>query len=163
MITEPVVINNPKRRYAAIEMDLAMQDIPKLLPPLIGEVAEWLGKNKIQPVSPAFFRYLRMGDDMRLLVHVGFVVNEDFKEEGRVKKWAFPAGKYLTASYFGDYMNLRSAHMELEKCAVDRKLNEVRGMQAGEFGSRAEFYPTDPAEEPDPSKWETVLEILLAD
>jgi hypothetical protein len=57
----------------------------------------------------------------------------------------------------------------------NKRLREVRHIQAASsvdqrpigrgdaFGGRVEFYPTDPEEEPDPSKWQTDVAFRLAD
>lgn len=153
MISETKIEYRNELHYAAIPTKVTMKEIPNLLPPLIPEVSMWLEKKNIKPAGPPFFKYLKMATELE--VEVGFPVESPISGDQRIKPGVFPAGKYAVVSYFGHYNKLYEAHIELEKLSEKNKLKTK--------GGHTEFYPTDPALEPDPNKWETIIVSQLAD
>lgn len=165
MLTEPKVEHRPERPYAAIHSKVRMKDIPNILPPLIPEMFAWLAKNNITPDGPPFFEYLSLDKDDQLLVAVGLPVPKPVTGDGRVVAGKFPAGTYASLIHTGNYSHLREAHMALESWLdnngwKDQRHSTDHGMQ---FGSRIEFYPSDPKVVTDPEKWETEIAFLLTE
>ena len=85
--------------------------------------------------------------------------------DGRVRAGRLPAGRYASLVYRGHYDELIDANAVLigwaRLCGFRFDSQET---PAGErFGCRLEIYRTNPAEEPDPSKWETEVAIRVAD
>ena len=162
MLSTPKIEAKEELRYAAISKRVSMQEIPVLLPPLIGQVYQWLVKNNIEPAGPPFFRYRSMKDG-EMLVDVGWPVRSVIKAEGNIEPGDFPAGNYLTVQHTGPYSNLKEAHIHLEKYARENNLKEKQAKSEGEWDTTTEFYPTDPTVEKDPQKWVTEIQVLLAD
>jgi effector-binding domain-containing protein len=142
-----------------------MNDIPVVLPPLIGEVGAWLQKNNITPAGPPFFQYRCVGEKNNMEVAVGFPVAEKIKGDNHVMGGSFPAGRYAVVTHIGEYMNLKDTHMFLQSWVDKSQLKEVRKYtQDGvEWGSRAESYITDYRDFPNPEDWKTEVSFLLAD
>jgi effector-binding domain-containing protein len=153
MLTQPKVEYRDEQPYAAIRTKVAMQAIPKDLPPLIHEILQWVKTKKLKQEGPVFFYYLSM-DRGTMDVDVGVPVSEKPQGDGRVIAGSFPAAKYLTARHTGPYNDLPKSHSSLDSYA---KKHGLKGT------TRAELYITDPAEEKDQSKWETDLLLLLED
>lgn len=164
MLSEPKVEFREEQPYAAIRTKVAMQAIPKELPPLIPEILQWVEKKKLQQEGPVFFRYLSMEKNI-MDVEVGVPLSEKPQGDGRVIPGSFPSAKYLTARHTGPYNDLPKSHMALDSYAKKNGLEEgtVAGEKGQVWGTRAEIYITDPAEEKDQSKWETDLLLLLKD
>ena len=162
MLTTPKIEQHAEQHYAAISERVSMEEIPVKLPPLIGQVHEWLQQRKIESVGPPFFRYRSMKNN-QMLVDVGWPVQKKIDGDGRVEAGYFPEGRYVSVTHIGPYMKLNSAHMELEKYAKEHNLREKATQKDGEWGSRAEIYPTDPVKEPNSEKWETIIQFLLED
>ena len=59
LITPPRVRRRPERHYVAVRRRVNRAQLASALPPLIGEVHEWLKRKRIRPDGPPFFRYLR--------------------------------------------------------------------------------------------------------
>ena len=76
-----------------------------------------------------------------------------------------PAGRYATAIHVGHPDSLVGAVAGLLEWADGQGLHwDMTDTPDGErWGSRLEIYLTDPAEQPDMSKWETQLLFRLAD
>lgn len=72
----------------------------------------------------------------------------------RVKPGKFPEGQYVVTTHTGHYSKLNPVHLSLERWGQEKGLSFK--------GPRTEFYPTDPAQEPEPENWKTIIEIPLA-
>lgn len=118
-------------------------EIPEKLPPLIPELFNWLNLKKIKSAGAPFFRYLNMDVEVDIPVHL------HISGDNRIQPGSFPEGRYVEVTYTGPYGNLPQVHSELEKW---KEKNNVRVKGGG-----TEFYPTDPAVEPDPEKWQTII------
>jgi effector-binding domain-containing protein len=153
LISDAKIEYRNKQNYAAIWTNVMLKQIHVLLPPLIPEVAMWLEKKNIKPAGSPFFRYLKM--DNELEVEIGFPVELPISGDERISPGGFLAGKYAVVKYFGHYNKLYEAHTELEKLSDKNKIKKK--------GGHTEFYPTDPALEPDPNKWETIIISQLDD
>jgi effector-binding domain-containing protein len=119
-----------------------------VLPPLIPELFDWLDLKKMKPAGAPFFRYLNM-EGVTMHVEVGIPVPSHITGDNRVRPGSFPEGEYVKVIYTGPYSNLPQVHSELEKW---KDKNNIRVKGGG-----AEFYPTDPASEPNPEKWQTII------
>lgn len=163
-LTAPKVEHRTEQAYAAILTKAVMKDLPSVLPPLFPEMFAWLTKNNIPPAGPPFVRYLSMDKDGQLQLAVGIPVQHAVTDDDRVTGGSFPAGTYASLIHTGSYSHLYEAHQALEiwldkNGYKDYRLpTEQHGMQ---FGSRTEYYPTDPTVETNPDKWETEIAFLL--
>lgn len=114
--------------------------------------------------GPAFLRYLVIDTAGELVVQAGVPVAVPVEADGHVEPDELPAGDYLCTVHVGPYDGLEAAtgallaHAEREGLRFD-----VQPSDAGEvWASRLEWYETNPAEEPDPARWVTRLELKLA-
>jgi Transcriptional regulator, effector-binding domain/component len=162
MLAEPKVEHWQEKPYAAIRTRVAMMAVPKDLPPLIFEVLNWVKKNNLGQTGPPFFRYLRM-DNGVLDVEVGIPLSKLPTGDGRIIAGSFPEGKYLTARHTGPYTTLPQSHQAVEKYARENGLKPgtIKDADGQVWGTRAEFYVSDPMVEKDPSKWITDIALLL--
>ena len=163
MLTAPSIQQKDEQQYVAIRTKVAMNDIPKELPPLIPEVLDWLGKQHVAPAGPPFFQYRHMDMNNELIVEVGFPVSKPVKAEGRIITGTFPKGSYATLTHHGDYSHIRQAHMELDKWVKEKGLKEkaTTSPDGTEWGGRIESYVKGPESGSDSSKWVTELFYVI--
>jgi effector-binding domain-containing protein len=163
MLTEPKIEKRSEQPYVAIRSKVTMNEIPKLLPPQIHEVFDWLNKHHIKPFGPPFFHYRSMGKDGQLIVEVGVAVQNPVSDDERVKAGAFVKGNYVVATHTGPYNGLYGAHMQIEEWIKNKGVVEkaIKTKEGPVWGSRTEFYPTDPVIEPNPAKWVTEIAVLV--
>jgi effector-binding domain-containing protein len=85
--------------------------------------------------------------------------------DGRVRVETLPGGRYVTACHVGPFDGLIASHEALQRWAREQEVVwDSWTTERGEaWRSRVEHYVTDPATEPDPSKWEVELAYLMAD
>ena len=101
----------------------------------------------------------------KLEVEAGVPVAQPLTGNGRVIAGALPAGRYVTLCHIGAPETLAGATASLLDWAAARGLTfDMSPSAEGErWAGRLEIYLTDPRDEPDMSKWETLLAVRLAD
>lgn len=95
---------------------------------------------------------------------MGAPIHREVSGDGRVKAGRVPAGSYATVVHVGHPDRLEESLDRLEGWIEDRGLKVAQHTRNGEvvWDGRFEFYPTDPAVEPDPERWEIEVAYLLA-
>ena len=137
-----------------------MSEVADELLPLIDRLAA----RGQAPSGPAFLRYLVIGMAGEMVVQAGVPVAVPVEEDGHVQTDELPAGDYLRTVHVGPYDGLEAAtgallaHAEREGLRFDQRDSDAGEVWAG----RLEWYETNPAEEPDPARWVTRLELKLA-
>jgi len=131
----------------------------------IPEIFGWLGARGIAPVGPPFFRYHVIDMERQLLVEAGVPVASAVEDDGDIRSGILPAGRFAVMTHTGAPQTLIAATSALLDWAGARELVwDVSQTDAGEkWGCRLESYLTDPAQQPDMSKWQTELAFRLAD
>jgi effector-binding domain-containing protein len=131
----------------------------------IPEIFGWLGARGVAPAGPPFFRYHVIDMDRQLLVEAGVPVESAVPDDGDVRGGTLPSGQFAVMTHTGAPQTLLAATSALLDWAGERGLAfDVAPTDDGEkWGCRLEFYLTNPAEQPDTSKWQTELAFRLAD
>jgi effector-binding domain-containing protein len=165
MITEPKIDNRKEQPTVGIRVQVPVSQMPQVIPQLMGEVAAWLGKQGVSPAGAPFVRYHVINMPGNLDIEMGWPVAKPMSGDGRVLSGVFPAGRYASLVYTGDYSGLMEATRVLVDWAkangmVWDRWDDVNG---DAFRSRYESYRSDPQKEPNPAKWETEIAIKLAD
>ena len=140
----------------------ALGSVADRIPELFG----WLGAHGIAPAGPPFFRYHVIDMEWQLLVEVGVpLVSQAAESDGDVRGGVLPGGRFAVMTHTGTPESLMGATAALLDWAEARGLAwDVTQTDDGEkWGCRIESYLTDPAEQPDTSKWRTELAFRLAD
>jgi effector-binding domain-containing protein len=163
-MADPQVLARPEQPYVGIRRTVTMDTIRSIadrIPVLIG----WLGQRGIAPAGAPFLRYRVIDMERELDIEAGVPVAEPVDGEGEVSPGTLPAGRYATATHVGPYDGLVDATAALLTWADDQGLEfDVRDSPAGDvWGCRLEIFNTNPVEEPDPARQETVLAFRLAD
>jgi effector-binding domain-containing protein len=162
---EPEIVERPAVVYAGISQWVTMDALGSVAD-RIPEIFGWLAARGIAPAGPPFFRYHVIDMERQLLVEAGVpVVSPVADDEGDIRGGTLPAGRFVVMMHTGAPPTLMAATAALLAWAETRELSwDVSETDAGEkWGCRVEFYLTDPAEQPDASKWQTELAFRLAD
>jgi effector-binding domain-containing protein len=175
MNEEPEIAWLADRAYAGIETKATMETLGTAVPPLTSEVFGWLAARGIAPAGAPFWRYtvIDMAGEIELIS--GVPVETTVSGDGRVAGGILPAGRYARVRHTGHPATLADATGRLLDWGAAQGLKwDMSAAGAGEpstsepstsehWGCRLEFYLTDPADEPDMSKWVTELAFRLAD
>ncbi|HEY6297824.1 MAG TPA: GyrI-like domain-containing protein [Streptosporangiaceae bacterium] len=165
MSAVPEIVERPARPYVAIPAHVTMAEIGAVVPPLNGEVFRWLAERGAASDGAPFWKYNVIDMDRELVIEAGVTVPQALAGDGRVVAGTLPSGRYATLMHMGHPSELAGVTATLLDWATGQGLSWDMSPEAdGErWGSRLEIYLTDPAEEPDMSKWVTQLAFRLAD
>lgn len=165
MMTEPKVEERAEQHYAGIRTQVPMTALKEVIPQSTDAVFVWLEQQGVAPAGAPFIRYHVINMPGRLDIELGVPVAGAGAGDGHIRPGVIPAGRYAALLYTGDYSGLMEANARLIGWANENGItwDAWETEQGDAFGGRFEFYLTDPAEEPDPAKWETEVAIRLAD
>ena len=164
MDVAPEITERPAVPYAGITTWVTMDALGSVAD-RIPEIFGWLGARRIAPAGPPFFRYHVIDMERQLLVEAGVPVASPVEDDGDVRGGTLPSGRFAVFVHTGAPETLATPTSALLDWANGRGLAwDVSQTDAGErWGCRIESYLTNPAEEPDTSKWQTELAFRLAD
>ncbi|MEV0650862.1 GyrI-like domain-containing protein [Phytomonospora sp. NPDC050363] len=162
-MSTPEIVTHPDRPYAAVAGRVTMSTFPEIAD-RFGEVFGHLAARGAEPAGAPFFRYRGVAMPGPLDIEAGIPVAEAVEGEGEVFAGVLPAGRYVTVSHVGHPDQLVDVTASLLAWAAgqDLEFDKEDGAENERWGSRLEFYLTDPRDEPDLNKWEVLLEFRLA-
>jgi len=160
----PEITQRPAQPYAGISAWVTMAAVGSVAD-RIPEIFGWLGARGIAPAGPPFFRYHVIDMERQLEVEAGVPVASAVEDDGEIRAGTLPAGRFAVMTHTGAPDTLVAPTADLLAWAQERGLTwDMPRTDAGErWGCRVEFYLTNPAEQPDPTKWQTQLTFRLAD
>lgn len=163
--TEPSIVERPAQPYVAKRARVTVGNIGEVLPPLTGSVAQWIGAHGRRPAGDPFWKYDVIDMAREMVVEVGFPVAGRVEADDSVVAGVLPAGRYATLTHTGHPRELIDATRAMLDWGAARGLRwDVEESPEGDrWGARLEIYLTDPAEQPDMTKWQTILAFRLAD
>jgi effector-binding domain-containing protein len=164
-MSTPIVAERPAQPYVAIRAQATMPTMAGILVPLGPQVYAWLGERNIPPAGPPFWKYNVIDMERLLEVEVGVPIAAPADGDERVLAGVLPAGRYATLRHTGHPDELLGVTASLHEWAGREGLTwDVTETPDGErWAARLEIYETDPAVEPDMTKWTTQLAFRLAD
>jgi effector-binding domain-containing protein len=151
MIDTPTIHQVAAQRTATIHLTISGTDMPSHMDPAIKEVLKVLSDQGITPTGPMFCYHHRMPTDT-FDFEVGFPVDREVAEHGRVKPSSIPAAKVARTIHHGPYEELHSAWQAFNKWV---KENNVQ--VEDRFFER---YLDDPTKQ-DPSEYRTEINRCL--
>lgn len=164
MPTAPRIVERAEQPYVAVSGRVTMQTIGAIADRL-PEVFAWLGARGLEPAGAPFFKYDLIDMERQLEVEAGVPVAAAAAGDGEVAAGVLPAGRYASLTHVGHPDELVQATTALLDWAAQQGLawDMTETPEGQRWGCRLEVYKTDPAEQPDMSKWETELLFRLAD
>ena len=161
MAESPAVETRTDQLYVAIPVRVRMDELGSVVPPLTGQVFDWLATRGIKPAGPPFWRYLVVDMDAELELETGVAIASRTEGDGQVRTGVLPAGRYATVVHSGHPDTLVDATRNLLDWATERDVKW--DADGNKWGCRLEEYLSDPAEVPDMNKWQTRLAFRLRD
>ena len=164
MSASPEIVTRTEQPYVAIRAGVTMSELPGL-GARFGEVFGWLGARGLAPAGAPFFKYNVIDMARELEVEAGVPVAASVDGDGHVVSGVLPAGRYATLTHVGHPGELHGVTEALLDWAAGQGLtwDMSPGPDGDRWACRLEISLTDPAQEPDMSKWATQLAFRLAD
>ena len=161
---QPTIVQRDAQPYVGRRESITMTEFARVadhLPTMFGGLAE----RGVAITGPPFFRYRLIDMSAELVVEAGIPVAGPVEVEEPTFTGTLPAGRYATVTHVGHPDELMAVTARLLDWAQDEGLEwDMSPTLEGEmWGCRLEILMTNPAEEPDMHKWETVLMFRLAE
>ena len=123
----------------AVRTRTSVEELPQVLGPTYGTIAQYLGEMGEQPVGPPFVAYFN--EDMEDLdIEIGFPVARELPGRGDVQPSEIPGGKMATCIHAGPYGEIDPAYEALTEFVAESD-HEAPGVCY-------EIYLNDPQETP---------------
>ncbi|MCA2214676.1 GyrI-like domain-containing protein [Jidongwangia harbinensis] len=161
---EPTVVQRAEQPYVGRRETITMTEFATVadhLPTMFG----WLAERGAPIVGPPFFRYRVIDMSAELVVEAGIPVGGPVDVAEPTFTDTLPAGRYATVTHVGHPDELMAVTARLLDWGRDHGLafDVTQTLEGEVWGCRLEMLMTNPAEQPDMHKWETVLLFRLAD
>ena len=137
------------QKALVIKTTVPTSDIGKTMGELFGKLYGYLGANSIQPAGTAFAVYYEYDPKGNTVFEVGIPIASEAKGNADVTYKEFPAMKTISTLYVGPYEKVGPTYEYLMKYIKDN------GLQSS--GASWEVYLTNPGQEPDPNKYQTII------
>jgi effector-binding domain-containing protein len=157
---QPHIEQRPAQSYVAIPVTVRMPDFAAAIDRGFPELFGWMAARSLVPAGAPFIRYLRVDMDGELAVELAAPVDGATPADERVRGDELPAGHYVTLLHVGPYDGLLQANAALQQWAGEHGLRWA--MDGSNWRGRVEHYLTDPAQEPNASRWQTEVAYLLS-
>ena len=134
------------------------------------ELFGWFASHGIDPAGPPFIRYLELSHEGQpLRFELGVPTEAGPDADGPVQAGTLPAGRYLTYLHVGPYTHAEVPDLHDARSLVAAwaaregvTLESAATPRGTAFEANVEHYRTDASREPDWSRWETELAVLIA-
>ena len=165
MSEEPSIVERSAVPYAAIRVRVTMDELGTVVPPLNGEVFQWLAARGVAPAGAPFWKYNVIDMQGSLEMEAGVAVAAPVSGDDRVLSGVLPPGRYVRQRQVGHPSTLMPATTALLDWAAVHGLawDKVETPEGDRWGARLEIYLTNPRDEPDMNKWVMELVFRLAD
>ena len=166
MNDEPQVEHRAEQPYAGIRLRVTMDTLSGAVDQGFPELFGWLAEHAIAPAGPPFIRYhvIDMAGEMEIEPGVPAEVTDEAaaSQGGRVRAGVLPGGRYVVLQHVGPYDGLVASNAALQAWAEQQAVQfDTWDTDRGSaWRGRVEHYLTNPAEEPDPAKWEVDVAYL---
>jgi len=126
----------------------------------VPRIYQWLGAHQVEPLGGPLYVYRHIGNnDDTVVLTVAVPITGSVKPTDGFVLGALPAGTYVVGRHVGAPDAIPAAHSEVKTWAETHghRLDVLEDDSGELWTGHAEHFLTDPAEEPDTSKWVTDL------
>lgn len=161
---QPVIVERVEQAYVGRREAVTMTEIARVADHLPGMFGD-LGARGVPIVGPPFLRYRTIDMSADLIIEAGIPTAQRLDVAEPLFAESLPGGRYVTVTHIGhpDELVAVTGRM-LDWAAAEGLTWDMEETPTGQvWGCRLEMMLTNPAEQPDPHQWETVLLFRLAD
>ena len=137
------------QKALTIKVTVPSSAIGQKMGELYGKLFGHLGASGIQPAGAPFAVYYTYDPNGNSEFEVGVPVNASTPGTDEIKFKEYPAMKVISTLHVGSYDKVGPVYEALKKYATDNKIETLPGSW--------EIYMTDPSQESDPAKYQTLI------
>jgi len=162
-MTEPRIVDRAAQPYVFITRRVPMSRLGELVP-VHGQVFGWLAERGERPAGAPFWKYNVIDMEQELEIELGVPTTSVPTGEGEVRGGILPSGRYASVGHTGHPDELMEVTKRLLGWAdaEGHQFDHGPADDGDHWGCRLEIYETDPAGEPDLTKWQHTLAFRLA-
>ena len=149
----PEIVELQQQEAVAVRGDCPMVELPAFFDRAFHQAAEAATKAGVAIVGPPFGYYPRM-PAATVVVEAGFPVSAPVADTSGAHRLVLPGGRAAQVVHVGSFATLEQTYAELQAWMIER------GLEPGP--AVWECYLSDPASEPDPAGWRTLVIWPLA-
>ena len=128
---------------------LPAEQVGSWLADTYAQVAAYLERAGVPLSGPPYARYVFRDHEME--IEAGFPVADPIAGDGQIEPSGLPAGPVAMTTHYGPYETLEEAYKAI--------MTWMDGQGLKPAGAHWEIYFSDPAKEPDSSRWRTDLVV----
>jgi effector-binding domain-containing protein len=147
-MTEIHVADHSEQLTAGVRAKVPMTGLTEFFGRAFADTMTALAAQGVQPAGPPFGKYYGTPTDV-VDVEAGFPVAAAITPSDAVVPGTLPGGRVIEATHVGSYDGLEATYAEVQRYAADAGLTPGAVMW--------ECYLSDPATEPDSTKWRTQI------
>ncbi len=147
-MSEFSLLERPAQPTAVVRGTVPVSEIPNFLGQAYGAVMEALSSQGVTPVGEPFAYYLGV-PTTTVELEAGFPIAAPCAPSGEVTPSELPGGTLAATVHVGPYDTMMETYNRLMKWIAEQGLVAGEGMW--------EIYLSDPAQEPDSSRWRTQI------
>ena len=144
----PEIVELDPQDAIAVRGDIAIPDLPEFFQRAFIASFEAAAKTGVDIVGPPFGFYPAMPSET-VVIEAGFPVSSAMEASGDVHPLVLPGGPAVVVMHIGPFEAMEKTYAALQAWMAQEGLQPASGMW--------ECYLTDPAAEPDQSKWQTKI------
>ena len=141
------------QKAAIIKVTTTFAAVSQKMGEVYGKLFSYLGTNNIQPAGPPFAIYYEFNPQGNVVFEAGVPVSASFKGTEEIVYKEYPSMKVVSYLYVGPYEKEGPVYEMLTKYVKDNNLQYT--------GVPWETYLTDPQQETDPNKYQTIIYFPL--
>lgn len=142
------LVQRPEQPTAVVREKVPMNELPEFFGRAFGAVMAAVQNQGVQLAGPPFGRYLSMPTET-VDVEAGFPVSAPFTASAEVAAGTLPACQAFEATHTGPYDTLGITYDAIQERMKEQGFSPADSMW--------EYYLSDPATEPDPATWKTLV------
>jgi len=142
------LVQRPEQPTAVIREKVPMNELLEFFGRAYGAVMAAVQQQGVQLAGPPFGRYLSMPTDS-VDVEAGFPVSTPITASAGVAAGTLPACQAFEATHTGPYDTLTTTYDAIQERMTEEGFTPADSMW--------EYYLSDPAKEPDPATWRTLV------
>ena len=141
------------QKALVIKSDVPTSEVGSKMGEIYGFLFNYTIQNQIAPVGPPFAVYLSFDPEGNTVFEAGLPIAEEAAGSGEVEYREYPATKAASMLYTGPYEKMEPAYEKIMQYIKENNLKDK--------GVAWETYLTDPNEEPDPEKYQTIISFPI--
>lgn len=142
------IVRLPEFKYVSLREEIELEAVSTKMGEMYSQLINFVDRNDLSMTDMPYSIYHKI-DGNRIDLEFGIPIDYEIEPQGQIRYGKMASKSYATADHIGSYENLEKTHSFIQRWISENGLTLD--------GSPMEKYQTDPQQQPDESKWVTVI------